>query len=168
MMVRVELCRRGLGLVGARACWGLRGNQKFSISLPFKSVESNSPSISLCSYTKPLLIEGLAANGQAHASKFQVPIACRKLEKMPMSHGNSWCSMRTFVPSGPSSWPPRTRARRSSAWWRSTSQLSIVVMLRARPQIERPRRRTRPKSTRPFTTTRMKRWESWRALGPRY
>lgn len=47
------------------------------------------PSISLCSYTKPLSMDGLAAKGQPHASRFHVPMAWRKLDQMPMSHGNS-------------------------------------------------------------------------------
>jgi hypothetical protein len=131
-------------------------------------VTSYLPSISLCSYTKPLSTDGLLANGQPQASRFHVPIAWRKLDQMPTSQGNSWCSMRTLVPSGPSSWPPKTRARRSRAWWRSTSQLSIVVMLSARPQTERPSSRIKPNKTSPLTTTSTNKWESCSALGPRY
>jgi hypothetical protein len=41
----------------------------------WEDVRIDLPSISLCSYTNPLSTEGLNANGQAHASKFHVPIA---------------------------------------------------------------------------------------------
>jgi hypothetical protein len=72
MEERVELCTPCLGRVEAMAWKGLQdGVSKTTVGEP----EYYLPSISLCSYTKPLSTDGLPANGQPQASRFQVPIA---------------------------------------------------------------------------------------------
>ena len=92
-----------------------------------------SPSNSFTSNHNPLDSDGDLASGHSQVSG-PPHMPWTTFFQMPTSYGNSCLTIRTLIPSGPSRYPPRVFARRSSVSCLSISQLSIVVTFVANDQ----------------------------------